>query len=59
MPNRPDSIFAVRRLAEIYDLLGGERGAARRWNWPDRGRGDDGPFGTMLLILSFTEPELG
>lgn len=26
MPNRPDAIFAVPRLAEIYDLLEGERG---------------------------------
>ena len=25
MPNRPDAIFAVPRLAEIYDLLEGER----------------------------------
>ena len=25
MPNRPDAIFAVPRLAEIYDLLEGKR----------------------------------
>jgi SAM-dependent methyltransferase len=25
MPNRPDDIFAVPRLAEVYDLLEGER----------------------------------